>query len=101
MDTNLARMFLIQCYLMLQNSRVTAFTVLELLRENQLEVGGGVKLPPPLHPTRLGLIQIEEKTQVQVTVRSPDYAFNEIIHIYCFHEWDVFLIHLFNDRRKN
>ena len=29
---------------MLQHPRVTAFTVLELLRQNQL---GGVKLPPP------------------------------------------------------
>ena len=40
---NLARMFLIECYWMLQNSRATAFTVFELLRENQL---AGVKLPP-------------------------------------------------------
>ena len=34
---------------MLQNSRVTAFTVSELLRKNQQEGGGGVKglkLPP-------------------------------------------------------
>ena len=45
---------------MLQNSRVTAFTVCELLRENQEGVGGvggggggsGVKIPPP----RLGWI---------------------------------------------
>ena len=40
---------------MLQNARVTGFTVPELLRENQL----GVKLPPPLPPQppppRLGL----------------------------------------------
>ena len=35
---NLARMFLIECYWMLQNSRVTAFTVSELLRENQLGI---------------------------------------------------------------
>ena len=34
---NLARMSLIECYLMLQNSRVTAFTIFEFLRENQLE----------------------------------------------------------------
>ena len=34
---------------MLKIARVTAFTVLELLRENQ--EGGGAKLPPP----RLGL----------------------------------------------
>ena len=40
----LARMSLMECYWMLQNARVTSFTVLELLRENQL-VGGGVKLP--------------------------------------------------------
>ena len=33
---NLARMSVIECYWMLQNSRVTAFTVFELLRENQL-----------------------------------------------------------------
>ena len=32
---NLARMSLIECYGMLQNSRVTAFIVFELLRENQ------------------------------------------------------------------
>ena len=40
---NFARMSLIECYWILQNSRVTAFTVLELLRENQV---GGIKLPP-------------------------------------------------------
>ena len=33
---NLAWMCLIECYWMLQNSRVTAFTIFELLRENQL-----------------------------------------------------------------
>ena len=31
---------------MLLKSRVTAFTVFELLRENQLVEGGGVKIPP-------------------------------------------------------
>ena len=41
---NLARMSLTEYYRMLQNSRVTALTVFELLRENQL--GGRVKLPP-------------------------------------------------------
>ena len=30
-----------------------------------------------------------------VTVCFIDYAFNENIHKYCFHEWDVFLIYLF------
>ena len=43
---NLARMSLIECYWMLQNSRVTAFTIFELLRENQLG-GGGKTTPPP------------------------------------------------------
>ena len=38
---------------MQQNSRVTAFTVFELLRENQ-RTGGGIKPPPP----RLGLNQL-------------------------------------------
>ena len=32
---NLARVFLIECYWMLQSARVTASTVFELLRENQ------------------------------------------------------------------
>ena len=35
---NFARMSVIECYWMLQNCRVTAFTVFELLRENQLKV---------------------------------------------------------------
>ena len=42
---NLARMSLTEYYWKLQNSRVTAFIIFELLRENQL--GGGVKLAPP------------------------------------------------------
>ena len=48
---HLARMSLIECYWMLPNSRVTAFTALELLRENQL--GGGGKITPS--PSRLWL----------------------------------------------
>ena len=35
---------------MLQNSRVTAFTAFELLRENQLGGGGGGILAPPPPP---------------------------------------------------
>ena len=34
--TNLTKMSLIECYWILQNSRVTTFTGFELLRENQL-----------------------------------------------------------------
>ena len=41
---NLARMSLMKCYWMLQNTSVTTFTVSELLREKQQ---GGGKLPPP------------------------------------------------------
>ena len=41
---NLARMSLIECYWMLQNSRVTAFTIFELLRENWV---GKITRPPP------------------------------------------------------
>ena len=36
-------MALIKCYRMLQNTRVTVFTISELLRENQQ----GLKSPPP------------------------------------------------------
>ena len=46
----MARTPQIKCYWILQNIRVTAFTVSELLRENQQE-GGEVTHPPP----RLGL----------------------------------------------
>ena len=37
---NWAPMFLMKCYWMLPNARVTAFTISELLRENQQGVGG-------------------------------------------------------------
>ena len=44
---------------MLQNARVTAFTVSELLKENQ-QGGGSVKLPPPPpRSSRLGLKMIK------------------------------------------
>ena len=44
---NLAQMFLIEFYGMLQNFRVTVFTIFELLRENQLVVGGKITSSPP------------------------------------------------------
>ena len=49
---NLAKMYLTKCCWILQNARVTAFTVSELLKENQQ----GVKLPPAPPPAlpRLG-----------------------------------------------
>ena len=49
--SNLAWMSLIKSYLILQNARVTAFTVPELLRENQQE--GKIPPPPPPPPPRL------------------------------------------------
>ena len=52
-NPNLPRMFVITCYWMLQNARLTAFTVSELLRENQQEGEEGGYYPLP--PVRLGL----------------------------------------------
>ena len=58
----LVRMSLMKFYWMLQNARVTAFTVSELLRKNQQGIRGGdysPQTPPPPHPLslppRLGL----------------------------------------------
>ena len=64
---NLARMSLIECYWMLQNSRVTAFTVLELLRENQLE--GKITLP---------LTQIRVKRKVLHNFKTKNYVQDQI-----------------------
>ena len=50
---NLPRMFAITCYWMLQNARLTAFTVSELLRENQQEGGEGGNYPLPPNEIRL------------------------------------------------
>ena len=36
------------------------------------------------------LILIEEKMHVPVSVRFPDNASNENMHMYCFHIWDFF-----------
>ena len=69
---NLARMSLIKCYWMLQNARVTALTVSELLRENQQAgKGGNYKITPtphththtPPHTRRLGLSKISNNKQ--------------------------------------
>ena len=38
---------------------------------------------------------IEGKMTSPVTVYFPNYAFNENIVMYCYHQWDVFLIYLF------
>ena len=50
---NLARTSLMKSYWMLQNARVTAFTISRFLRENRL--GRGIISPSP-HPPKLGLM---------------------------------------------
>ena len=62
---NLARMSLIECYWMLQNSRFTAFTVFVLLWEHQM--GGKITPPPPPFPPRLG-IRVKIVKNVQCTL---------------------------------
>ena len=52
----LARMSLIECYWMLQNSRVTAFTVFDLLRENQLGGRGVGNYLPPTTQIRVNIV---------------------------------------------
>ena len=47
---NLARMSLMKSYWMLQNATVTAFSISELLRENQQGVKLATPLPPPSTP---------------------------------------------------
>ena len=49
---NLARRFLMKCYWILQNARVTAFTVSELFRENQHKS----KIPPHAIQIRVKII---------------------------------------------
>ena len=56
---NLARMSLIEYYWMLQDSRITAFTVFEILRENGFG-GEGANY----HPTRLGLSNAKCHTKI-------------------------------------
>ena len=67
----MARMFLIKCYGMLQNVRATAFTVFELLRENQHE--GWVKLPPT--HVRVNLFKSRETFFIWPIPKSSSYVF--------------------------
>ena len=68
---NLAQMSLIKCYWMLQNARVTAFTVSELLRENQQDGGGGGE----------GVMHIYSQTRVNVRFPS-----SKKVDFICFNE---------------
>ena len=65
---NLAQMSPIKCYLMLQNARVTAFTISELLREYQQ---GGSKITPP-------------PTKIRVKIRLIYYFWLLLILLYIF-----------------
>ena len=60
---NLAWAFLIKFYWMLQNARVTAFTVSELLKENQQ----GGKIPPhPLTQIRVKILNLSTEMQFSI-----------------------------------
>ena len=54
---NLAQIFLINCYSTLQNVRVTAFTVSELLRDNQ-QGGKVTSTPTTTTPPRTQIINL-------------------------------------------
>ena len=70
---NLAQMSLIKSYrTILQNARVTAFTISDLLRENQQ--GGEITVPPP----KLGL-----RDQQEYTIRTISQS-TEVLSLYCF-----------------
>ena len=70
---NLVRMSLIKYYWMLQNARVTAFSVSGLLRENQL---GGTKITP-LFPSSLGLssLHFDDDPRIQERQQVKDQQF--------------------------
>ena len=67
---------------MLQNARVTAFTVSELLRENQLE-GGDKITPPPTHtPIRVKKIaDITLKDRLENIFRNNIFQYRYILLI--------------------
>ena len=61
---------------MLQNARVTAFTVSELLRENQLE--GGDKIPPPPPPYTHTPIRVKKIADITLKDRLENIFRNSI-----------------------
>ena len=67
MVLNLAQISLMRCYWTLQNVRVKAFTISEVLRENQQE-GGRVKCPPTQSPPKLELKSF--KIRIKYSIRS-------------------------------
>ena len=96
---NLERVSLMKCYLILQNARDTAFTVSELLRENQQ---GGSKITPPApsrahtltHTPRLGLmlyhmrikyLQITDSERITIFLLNPNVLSPGHVLQICFH----------------
>ena len=63
---NLTRTSLIKCHWILQNAKVTAFTVSELSRENQQGVSKITLFP---HPPRLGLRDIQHSMSMLLDTR--------------------------------
>ena len=61
---NLAWMFLMKCYWMLQNTRAITFIVSELLKENQQGRGWGGGLDPP---TQITKVANYEEARVKLT----------------------------------
>ena len=57
--TYLAQISLIKCYSMLQNARITAVTIFELLKKINKGVGRGGVNVPPAPPPRLELKAFE------------------------------------------
>ena len=79
---DLAWMSLIKCYWMLQNSRVTAFTVFELLRENQL-ASGSVKFPP-LSQIRVNEIHLLVENKKKKTPFGGDILYHRLSCLFLF-----------------
>ena len=78
---------------MMENARVTALTVSELLRKNQQGEGGGVKLSP--RPPRLGLRKFKVLSFKGMLLDYMFYIFNKAIlsseGLYVFQHFTVAL----------
>ena len=87
-----------KCYLILQNARDTAFTVSELLRENQQ---GGSKITPPfsrahtltrtprlglmLYHMRIKYLQITDSERITIFLLNPNVLSPGHVLQICFH----------------
>ena len=95
---NLARMSLIKCYWMLQNARVTGFTISELLRGKTTKQRRGVKL---LSSTQIRVLGNTDNphvlfNEVKSTRSCKDMSVNfvSLLEIYCKAWWNHFKIQL-------